>query len=87
MRLRAHLPPIKPWLLPLVQRAQILPLTYWLGRLCHCPLSEQRLIADYLDEKCTQIDADIAAKQAIITDLKAYKQSLIYETVTGKREV
>lgn len=51
------------------------------------PLSEQRLIADYLDEKCTQIDADIAAKQAIITDLKAYKQSLIYETVTGKREV
>ena len=51
------------------------------------PLSEQRLIADYLDETCTQIDADIAAKQAIITDLKAYKQSLIYETVTGKREV
>lgn len=51
------------------------------------PLSEQRLIADYLDEKCTQIDAAIAAKQAIIADLKAYKQSLIYETVTGKREV
>ena len=68
-----------------MQRAQILPLTYWLGPLP--PLSEQRLIADYLDEKCTQIDADIAAKQAIITDLKAYKQSLIYETVTGKREV
>lgn len=51
------------------------------------PLSEQCLIADYLDEKCTQIDAAIAAKQAIIADLKAYKQSLIYETVTGKREV
>lgn len=51
------------------------------------PLSEQFLIADYLDEKCTQIDAAIAAKQAIIADLKAYKQSLIYETVTGKREV
>ena len=51
------------------------------------PLSEQRRIADYLDEKCAQIDAAIAAKQAIITDLKAYKQSLIYEAVTGKREV
>ncbi|WP_082911216.1 restriction endonuclease subunit S domain-containing protein [Olegusella massiliensis] len=44
-------------------------------------------IADYLDEKCSQIDTAIAAKQAIIADLKAYKQSLIYETVTGKREV
>lgn len=51
------------------------------------PLPEQRRIADYLDEKCTQIDAAIAAKQAIIADLKAYKQSLIYEAVTGKREV
>lgn len=51
------------------------------------PLDEQRRIADYLDEKCAQIDAVIVAKQAIIADLKAYKQSLIYETVTGKREV
>lgn len=51
------------------------------------PLSEQRRIADYLDEKCTQIDAAIAAKQAIVADLKAYRQSLIFETVTGKREV
>lgn len=49
--------------------------------------AEQRRIVDYLDEKCAQIDAVIAAKQAIIADLKAYKQSLIYETVTGKREV
>ena len=51
------------------------------------PLSEQRRIADYLDEKCAQIDAAVSAKQAIVADLKAYKQSLIYETVTGKREV
>lgn len=49
--------------------------------------AEQRRIVDYLDEKCAQIDAVIAAKQAIIADLKAYKQSLIYETVTGKRGV
>ena len=51
------------------------------------PLSEQRRIADYLDEKCAQIDAAIAAKQTIVADLRAYRQSLIYEAVTGKREV
>lgn len=51
------------------------------------PLPEQRRIADYLDEKCAQIDHAIATKQAIITDLKAYRQSLIYEVVTGKRDV
>lgn len=57
---------------------------------CKVPLpslDEQRRIADYLDEKCGEVDAAIVTKQAIIADLKAYKQSLIYETVTGKREV
>lgn len=48
---------------------------------------EQQRVVDYLDEKCAQINCAIAAKQAIIADLKAYKQSLIYEVVTGKREV
>ena len=51
------------------------------------PLDEQRRIAGYLDEKCAEIDRAVSAKQAIIADLKAYKQSLIYEVVTGKREV
>lgn len=51
------------------------------------PFPEQHRIADYLDEKCAQLDHAIAAKQAVIADLKTYKQSLIYETVTGKREV
>ncbi len=51
------------------------------------PLDEQRRIADYLDEKCAQIDQAVEAKQAIIEELKAYKKSLIYEVVTGKREV
>ena len=51
------------------------------------PLDEQRRIADFLDEKCAEIDRAVSAKQAIIADLKAYKQSLIYEAVTGKREV
>lgn len=51
------------------------------------PLDEQRRIANYLDERCAQIDRAISAKKSIIADLKAYKQSLIYEVVTGKREV
>ena len=51
------------------------------------PFDVQRRIADYLDERCAQIDRAISAKKSIIADLKAYKQSLIYEVVTGKREV
>ncbi len=50
-------------------------------------LDEQLLIANQLDSKCDAIDQAIAQKQSIIDDLKAYKQSLIYEVVTGKREV
>ena len=41
----------------------------------------------YLDEKWTQIDRLIAIKQAKIEKLEQYKRSLIYEYVTGKREV
>lgn len=51
------------------------------------PLQEQKLIADYLDKKCSAIDKSIEQKQAIIEKLKEYKKSLIYEVVTGKREV
>lgn len=46
------------------------------------PLSIQHQIAAYLDQKCTQIDALIANQQKQIEKLKAYKQSLITETVT-----
>ncbi len=51
------------------------------------PFEEQQAIADYLDEKCAAIDAMVAEKETLIADLEAYKKSLIYETVTGKREV
>ena len=50
-------------------------------------MHEQKIIADYLDEKCAAIDAMVAEKEALIADLESYKKSLIYETVTGKREV
>lgn len=51
------------------------------------PLSEQKAIADYLDAKCAKIDAFIAKKQTLIEKMTEYKKSLIYECVTGKREV
>ena len=51
------------------------------------PLSEQQEIADYLDEKCAGIDALITKKQQYLTEIENYKKSLIYEYVTGKKEV
>lgn len=51
------------------------------------PLEEQRQIADYLDKKCAEIDKLIAIKQQKIETLTEYKKSLIYEYVTGKKEV
>ena len=56
-------------------------------RVC-CPnIEEQQAIADYLDEKCADIDSLIQTKQSKIDSLKEYKKSIIYEYVTGKREV
>ncbi len=51
------------------------------------PLAEQRAIATYLDTKCTEFDSIISDKQKQISTLEAYKKSLIYEYVTGKKEV
>lgn len=49
--------------------------------------SEQVAIASYLDQKCSEIDSLIASKEKFITELELYKKSLIYEYVTGKKEV
>lgn len=48
---------------------------------------EQRIILERLDRKNEEIDLTIAKKQAIIEKLTEYKKSLIYEVVTGKKEV
>lgn len=48
---------------------------------------EQKLIADYLDKKCDKVDKLIFIKQQKIEKLNQYKKSLIYEYVTGKKEV
>lgn len=48
---------------------------------------EQKEIADYLDKKCTAINTAIEQKQKLIEKLTEYKKSLIYECVTGKKEI
>lgn len=52
-----------------------------------CDRLEQQSIADYLDQKCSEIDELISIKQQKIEKLKDYKKSLIFECVTGKRKV
>lgn len=48
---------------------------------------EQLEIATYLDAKCAEIDRLITARQQLLTELESYKKSVIYEYVTGKKEV
>ena len=51
------------------------------------PKSEQKEIVEYLDEKCSAMDKLIEKKTEFLVELENYKKSLIYEYVTGKKEV
>ena len=51
------------------------------------PIEEQHIIIGKMKRFENEIDALISEKQSLIEDLQAYKKSLIYETVTGKRRV
>lgn len=51
------------------------------------PMDEQQRISDYLDTKCSEIESLIKSKEKLIEELTAYRKSLIYEYVTGKKEV
>lgn len=50
-------------------------------------IGEQSEITKYLDEKCRSVDALVTKKQQYLTEIENYKKSLIYEYVTGKKEV
>ena len=57
-------------------------------RIVYCnDIKEQHEIAQYLDEKCAEIDKLIEKKEQLVNELESYKKSLIYEYVTGKKEV
>ena len=51
------------------------------------PKEEQIEIANYLDQKCESIEKQVACREQLISKLTEYKKSLIYECVTGKKEV
>ena len=55
--------------------------------LVEIPLEEQKEIAEYLDKKVAEIDNLIAKKESLISEMEEYKKSLIYECVTGKKEI
>ena len=55
--------------------------------ICYPSVSEQKRIVDFLDSKCDEIDAIIAQRQEQLAVLADYKKSIIYEYVTGKKEV
>lgn len=53
-----------------------------------CPsLHEQQAIAEYLDKKCAKIDGIIQAKQQQLEELEQYRKAIIFEYVTGKKQV
>lgn len=56
-------------------------------RLFTVPLAEQEEIADFLDKECAKIESLISQKEQLLAEIENYKKSLIYEYVTGKKEV
>lgn len=60
---------------------------FYTVRSLYPPIKEQIEIVEYLDLKCIGIDNLISKKQQLISELESYKKSLIYEYVTGKKEV
>ncbi len=56
-------------------------------KVAYPPIEEQHEILRYLDAKCAEIDRLINAKQQLLNELDAYKKSVIFEYVTGKKEV
>lgn len=51
------------------------------------PMEEQKEIVEWLDRKCHEIDKNISARELLIEKYSKYKKSLIFEVVTGKKEV
>ena len=67
---------------PLITASKVLNL-----HVAVCEEAEQQEIVTYLNDKCAALDTLIAKKTALLTELETYKKSLIYEYVTGKKEV
>ena len=71
--------PLMGWLLA----CRIFPISAFIPHTAYIHL----MLVSHLDKKCSEIDELITVKQAKIEKLEQYKRSLIYEYVTGKKEV
>ena len=60
---------------------------FYKGKCLFPPIEEQNQIVHFLEKKCSEIDLTISEKQQQLETLAEYKKSLIYEYVTGKKEV
>lgn len=56
-------------------------------KVCIPPVEEQREILEYLDKKIAEVDQLIAKKESFLAEMEHYKKSLIFDYVTGKKEV
>lgn len=63
------------------------PLAFESTKILVPPIAEQEKIISFIDAQCSEIDSIISQKQDQLSILEAYKKSLIYEYVTGKKEV
>ena len=70
-----------------LSRLRLYPNEFFLIWLPIPPQKEQESIVKFLNVKCKEYDSLIANKQRFINDLENYKKSLIYEYVTGKKEI
>lgn len=68
-------------------RLRLYPAKFLSLKYAYPPKSTQQRIASYLDKKCSKIEETIQNQQQVIEKLKAYKQSLITEAVTGKIKI
>ena len=68
-------------------RLRLYPAKFLSLKYAYPPKSTQQCIATYLDKKCSKIEETIQNQQQVIEKLKAYKQSLITEAVTGKVKI
>ncbi len=73
--------------IPSVQQANLNPTRYCRLEIPVPPLKEQRMIADYLREKCAQLGEIETYLVEQIETLSAYRKSLIHECVTGQRRI
>lgn len=71
----------------MMMRWRTYPSEFKMIQVVNPPLDEQKLIVEYLKNKVAEIDLLISKKIELLSQLESYKKSLIYEVVTGKKEV